>query len=40
LSLSFVRTVSAIAAEEGKAVLWGNDVCPDVWTETFGVALA
>jgi len=40
LSLSFVRTVSAIAAEDRKAVLWGNDVCPDVWAETFGVAFA
>ena len=37
LSLSFVRTVSAIAAGEGRAVLWGNDVIPDVWNETFGV---
>jgi hypothetical protein len=40
LSLSFVRTVSAIAAGLGRAVLWGNDVSPNVWTETWGVARA
>lgn len=40
LSLSFVRTVSAMAAGEGRAVLWGNDVCPDVWAETYGVPVA
>jgi hypothetical protein len=26
LSLSFVRTVAAIAIQDGKGVLWGNDV--------------
>lgn len=28
LSLSFVRTVATIAANENKGVLWGNDVMP------------
>ncbi|SCE94387.1 hypothetical protein GA0074695_2336 [Micromonospora viridifaciens] len=37
LSLSFVRTVATIAVRDGQAVLWGNDVCPDVWRKTFGV---
>lgn len=36
--LSFVRTVATIAAEDGRAVLWGGDVCPDVWSGTFGVS--
>jgi hypothetical protein len=37
VSLSFVRTVATIAANAGRAVLWGNDICPDIWRETFGV---
>ncbi|MGK5681071.1 hypothetical protein [Actinoplanes sp. URMC 104] len=31
LSLSFVRTVATIAAGRGRAVLWGNDVIPELW---------
>ncbi|GAA1655445.1 hypothetical protein [Actinoplanes couchii] len=31
LSLAFVRTVATIAAAEGRAVLWGNDVGLDDW---------
>lgn len=30
LSLSFVRTVCRIASREGKGVLWGNDIYPDL----------
>ena len=37
VSLSFVRTVAVIAAAGGRGVLWGNDVCPGVWTDTHGV---
>ncbi|MEU2610493.1 hypothetical protein ABZ570_02720 [Micromonospora sp. NPDC007271] len=36
LSLSFVRTVAAIAVRADQAVLWGNDVCPDVWRKWLG----
>ncbi|MCW3820014.1 hypothetical protein ONA91_36840 [Micromonospora sp. DR5-3] len=38
LSLSFVRTVATVAACAGRAVLWGHDVCPDVWRERLAVA--
>ncbi|MER7891362.1 hypothetical protein ABTX15_16195 [Micromonospora sp. NPDC094482] len=36
MSLSFVRTMATIAAGEGRAVLWGNDVSPGTWRETLG----
>ncbi|GAA1655430.1 hypothetical protein [Actinoplanes couchii] len=35
LSLSFVRTVATVAAAEGRAVLWGNDVGYDHWIDHF-----
>lgn len=35
LSLAFVRTVATIAASEGRAVLWGNDVGYDHWIDYF-----
>jgi len=38
VSLSFVRTVATVAAGREQAVLWGGDVCPDVWRETFGAS--
>lgn len=37
MSLSFVRTVATIAANGGRAVLWGNSVLAKTWRETFGV---
>jgi hypothetical protein len=37
LSLSFVRTVATIAADDGHGVLWGNSVFPSTWREEFGV---
>ncbi|MFI7607227.1 hypothetical protein ACIBTV_19090 [Micromonospora sp. NPDC049366] len=36
LSLSFVRTMATIAADESRAVLWGNDVSPDTWRRLLG----
>ncbi|XVV09593.1 hypothetical protein ACQP2X_32710 [Actinoplanes sp. CA-131856] len=33
LTLSFVRTVSTIAATSGQGVLWGGDLYPDSWRE-------
>ena len=33
LSLSFVRTTAAIAADRGQGVLWGNDVSPELWSD-------
>jgi hypothetical protein len=38
VSLSFVRTMATIAADVGRAVLWGNSVCPNVWRETLGMS--
>ncbi|WP_430782380.1 hypothetical protein [Actinoplanes sp. G11-F43] len=35
LSLAFVRTVATIAAAEGRAVLWGNDLGYDQWIDYF-----
>ncbi|MFG2010390.1 hypothetical protein ACGFNF_15095 [Micromonospora sp. NPDC048868] len=40
VSLSFVRTVATIAAGDGRGLLWGNDVCPDVWRESLGLSEA
>jgi hypothetical protein len=40
VSLSFARTVSELAAGEGRAVQWGNDVVAQVWIETFGIRSA
>ncbi|MGN9768884.1 hypothetical protein ACTMS2_27400 [Micromonospora sp. SD12] len=40
VSLSFVRTVATIAAGDGRGLLWGNDVCPDVWREALGLSSA
>ncbi|MER7335040.1 MULTISPECIES: hypothetical protein [unclassified Micromonospora] len=37
VSLSFVRTVATIAAGAGRAVLWGNDVVPDLWRDIHGI---
>ncbi|WP_433370379.1 hypothetical protein ACQPZX_45415 [Actinoplanes sp. CA-142083] len=39
-SLSFVRTMATIAAASGQGVLWGNDVSPTLWTETWAVPAA
>ncbi|MFC3501810.1 hypothetical protein ACFOOK_12675 [Micromonospora krabiensis] len=36
MSLSFVRTMATIAADDGRAVLWGNDVSPDTWRGVLG----
>jgi hypothetical protein len=40
LSLSFVRTVAAIAAKEGKGLLWGNGVPPSEYYLELGLARA
>lgn len=37
VSLSSVRTVATIAAGAGRAVLWGNDVVPDLWRDIHGI---
>ncbi|MEU4777273.1 hypothetical protein [Micromonospora sp. NPDC023633] len=38
VSLSFVRTVATVAAGAGRGLLWGNDVCPDVWRDVCGLS--
>ncbi|GLY02593.1 MULTISPECIES: hypothetical protein [Actinoplanes] len=36
-SLSRIRVMAAKASAAGFGVLWGNDVMPDMWAQTFGM---